>query len=192
MLVRVEEYLIRSITQSFRCNNFYHTAANCHIKSRCLKCDEGHLTKECKTKERQENPFCSNWHVYGHTACYTKCPKFPQPKKGTTVFHNKAKKKFESKNVTEGFSFAGALTGNSSKNNFPALNNETKERQSQPQIIPDKENNANDIQNLIDLLKIIPNLVKQFPKLIEIPAALKATDDFKQQAFLILESLLES
>ncbi|GFT92302.1 nucleic-acid-binding protein from transposon X-element [Trichonephila clavipes] len=69
MQIRVDGYLIRGITQCFRCNNFYHTAANCHIKPRCLKCDEEHLTKDCKIKERLENPYCINCHVYGHTAC---------------------------------------------------------------------------------------------------------------------------
>ncbi|GFW80693.1 uncharacterized protein TNCV_3235451 [Trichonephila clavipes] len=154
-----------------------------------MQCGEEHLTKDCKIKERQENPFCINCHA----ACYTKCPKFPHPKKGTPVFHNEAKKNFESKNATEGFSFADALSGTTPQKiiNFRALNNENKGRQSQPQIILDKENNASDIQNLIDIFKIISNLVKQFPKLIEILPKLKATDDLKE-ALLLLESLMDS
>ncbi|GFU84540.1 nucleic-acid-binding protein from transposon X-element [Trichonephila clavipes] len=51
MQITVEGYLITGITQCFRCNNFYHTAENCHIKPRCLKCGEEHLTKDCKIKE---------------------------------------------------------------------------------------------------------------------------------------------
>ncbi|GFV27766.1 uncharacterized protein TNCV_4169881 [Trichonephila clavipes] len=74
------------------------------------------------------------------------------------------------------------------KINIPDVNNDSKEGQSQLQIIPNKDSNANDIKNLIDLFKIISNIVKQFPKLIEILPALKATNDYKQQAFLILES----
>ncbi|GFV86799.1 uncharacterized protein TNCV_3965291 [Trichonephila clavipes] len=109
MQKRVEGYLIRGITQCFRSNNFYHTTVNCHIKARCLKCGEEHLTKDCKIKE---NPYCINCHVYGHTACYTKCPKFPHPKKETPIFYNKAKKNFESKTVSGGTSFADALSGN--------------------------------------------------------------------------------
>ncbi|GFT63869.1 integrase catalytic domain-containing protein [Trichonephila clavipes] len=79
--VRVEGYLVRGITQCFNCNNFYHTAANCHMQPRCLKCGKNHATRNCLIKERQENPFCINCQDYGHSACYTKCPKFPQPKK---------------------------------------------------------------------------------------------------------------
>ncbi|GFU98702.1 uncharacterized protein TNCV_124721 [Trichonephila clavipes] len=59
--------------------------ANCHMTSRCLKCGKAHLTKDCDIKERQENPYCINCEVYGHTACYTKCPKFPKPKKGSLL-----------------------------------------------------------------------------------------------------------
>ncbi|GFV09535.1 uncharacterized protein TNCV_3159321 [Trichonephila clavipes] len=148
MQIRVEGYLIRGITQYFRCNNFYHTAANCHIKPRCLKCGDEHLTKDCNIKERQENPYCINCHVYGHTACYTKCPNSPTKKKGIPIFHNKAKKNFESKTVSEGTSFADALSGYVPQKiiNFPPL--ETKERQSQPQIVLDKESNASDIQKI--------------------------------------------
>ncbi|GFY01962.1 putative DD41D transposase [Trichonephila clavipes] len=36
--VKVEGYLVRGITQCFNCNNFYHTAANCYMKPRCLNC----------------------------------------------------------------------------------------------------------------------------------------------------------
>ncbi|GFV75006.1 hypothetical protein TNCV_4376111 [Trichonephila clavipes] len=38
------------------------------------------------SKERQENPFCINCQDFGHSACYTKCPKFPQPKKRRCLF----------------------------------------------------------------------------------------------------------
>ncbi|GFU99219.1 uncharacterized protein TNCV_4256531 [Trichonephila clavipes] len=80
-MVKVEGYLVRGITQCFNCNNFYHTAANCFMKPRCLKCGKDHATRNCHIKERQENPFCINCQDFGHSACYTKCPKFPNPKK---------------------------------------------------------------------------------------------------------------
>ncbi|GFY67087.1 uncharacterized protein TNIN_429911 [Trichonephila inaurata madagascariensis] len=59
------------------------------------------------------------------------------PKKGTPVFRNKTMQTHESRNVSEGVSFADALKGKPSKKDFPALNVENKERQSQPQIIRD-------------------------------------------------------
>ncbi|GFT77720.1 nucleic-acid-binding protein from transposon X-element [Trichonephila clavipes] len=95
--VKVEGYLVRGITQCFNCNNFYHTAANCYMKPRCLKCGKEHATKNCHIKERQLNPFCINCQDFGHSACYTKCPKFPQPKKGTTFSDSIKRKKISSK-----------------------------------------------------------------------------------------------
>ncbi|GFW97354.1 uncharacterized protein TNCV_3091921 [Trichonephila clavipes] len=109
--VRVEGYLVRGITQCFNCNNFYHTAANCHMQPRCLKCGKNHATRNCLIKERQENPFCINCQDYGHSACYTKCPKFPQPKKGTPFGDPKKKRNFASKWIKEGISFANVVSG---------------------------------------------------------------------------------
>ncbi|GFT88155.1 nucleic-acid-binding protein from transposon X-element [Trichonephila clavipes] len=80
--ISVEGYSIRGVTQCYKCNNFYHTAANCFMQPRCIKCGKDHMTKDCEITNRIENPYCINCHVYGHTACYTKCPRFPKPKTG--------------------------------------------------------------------------------------------------------------
>ncbi|GFW54057.1 nucleic-acid-binding protein from transposon X-element [Trichonephila clavipes] len=109
--VKVEGYLVRGITQCFNCNNFYHTAANCFMKPRCLKCGKDHATRNCHIKERQENPFCINCQDFGHSACYTKCPKFPQPKKGTAFSDPIKRKNFSSKWTKEGISFANVVSG---------------------------------------------------------------------------------
>ncbi|GFU44785.1 uncharacterized protein TNCV_3150791 [Trichonephila clavipes] len=108
MQVKIEGYLIRGITQCFNCNNFFHTAENCHLKPRCLKCGKEHPTRQCPIKERQENPFCINCQEDGHSACYTKCPKFPKPKKGMPLTANKT---FESNVRREGVSFANIVSG---------------------------------------------------------------------------------
>ncbi|GFW07236.1 uncharacterized protein TNCV_3694291 [Trichonephila clavipes] len=109
--MRVEGYLVRGITQCFNCNNLFHTAANCHMQPRCLKCGKNHATRNCLVKERQENPFCINCQDYGHSACYTKCPKFPQPKKGTPFADPKKKRNFASKRIKKGISFANVVSG---------------------------------------------------------------------------------
>ncbi|GFX18821.1 hypothetical protein TNCV_4143421 [Trichonephila clavipes] len=31
--------------------------------------------------QRQEDQFCINYQDYGHSACYTKCPKFPSQRR---------------------------------------------------------------------------------------------------------------
>ncbi|GFV82535.1 uncharacterized protein TNCV_3983251 [Trichonephila clavipes] len=190
MQVKIEGYSVKGTTQCFNCNDFYHTAANCHMTPRCLKCGKAHLTRECEIKDRQENPFCINCEVYGHTACYTKCPKFPKPKNGYPIT-NRNKKVFTSNNVVEGISFANMVTGKT-KNSDPQPTNTNRpipERQSHLNPPPSDETNSSDFQDIISLFKIVSNIFKQFPKLKQIIPDLKKTNDFKKQACMLLEAL---
>ncbi|GFS79064.1 uncharacterized protein TNCV_1194381 [Trichonephila clavipes] len=82
MNVTVDGYDGKGITQCYSCNRFHHTAENCHITPRCLKCGDAHQTRDCEI-ERVEKPFCINCETYGHMANYSGCPKFPKPRKGT-------------------------------------------------------------------------------------------------------------
>ncbi|GFW72063.1 uncharacterized protein TNCV_4789511 [Trichonephila clavipes] len=191
--VRVEGYSINGVTQCYKCNNFFHTAANCFMKPCCLKCGKEHTTKECEINSRIENPYCINCHQYGHSACYTKCPKFPKPRKGApTVNRTKNNPNFNSNKVVEGLSFANVLSGNTPISNPPPqIEINPQERQSTSQSQINKESNTNETQNIMDLFKIIVNIVKQFPKLIQILPALKATNDMKEQTFLILTAITD-
>ncbi|GFS97387.1 uncharacterized protein TNCV_733291 [Trichonephila clavipes] len=82
MNVTVDGYDGKGVTQCYSCNRFHHTAENCHITPRCLKCGDAHQTRECEIK-RVEKPYCINCETYGHMANYSGCPKFPKPRKGT-------------------------------------------------------------------------------------------------------------
>ncbi|GFW10399.1 hypothetical protein TNCV_5097501 [Trichonephila clavipes] len=53
-------------------------------------------------------PLLQNCQEYGHSACYTKCPKFPKSKRGTPLTSNKT---FESNVHGEGVSFANIFSG---------------------------------------------------------------------------------
>ncbi|GFW21800.1 nucleic-acid-binding protein from transposon X-element [Trichonephila clavipes] len=55
--VTIDGYESRGVTQCFQCNKFNHTAENCHLKPRCLKCGEAHQTTDCQIK-RVETMFC--------------------------------------------------------------------------------------------------------------------------------------
>ncbi|GFY31944.1 nucleic-acid-binding protein from transposon X-element [Trichonephila clavipes] len=169
MQVKIEGYSVKGTTQCFNCNDFFHTAANCHMSPRCLKCGKEHLTKNCEIKERQNNPYCINCETYGHTACYTKCPKFPKPKKGSPL-ENRHKKAFNSNNVVEGISFANMVSGKTKNTESQPTNTKSSnpERQSHPTTPPTDEINSSDFQDLISLFKIISNIFKQFPKLKQI------------------------
>ncbi|GFW29507.1 probable RNA-directed DNA polymerase from transposon X-element [Trichonephila clavipes] len=71
--ITVDGYNGKGITQCFSCNNFHHSAENCFLKPRCLKCGEEHLTKDCPIKQRLETKYCINCQVYGHMAnCFVR------------------------------------------------------------------------------------------------------------------------
>ncbi|GFV69556.1 uncharacterized protein TNCV_2779711 [Trichonephila clavipes] len=80
------------------------------MQPRCLKCGKNHATRNCLMKERQENPFCINCQDYGHSACYTKCPKFPSRKRNP-IRKPQEKRNFASKWIKEGISFANVVSG---------------------------------------------------------------------------------
>ncbi|GFY23159.1 nucleic-acid-binding protein from transposon X-element [Trichonephila clavipes] len=79
--IRVEGYDGRGVTQCYTCNNFNHSSENCHLKPRCLKCGENHLTRDYPIKQKLETPYCINCNIYGHMANYRGCPSFPNPQK---------------------------------------------------------------------------------------------------------------
>ncbi|GFS68169.1 uncharacterized protein TNCV_439201 [Trichonephila clavipes] len=104
--VKVEGYLVRGITQCFNCNNFYHTAANCFMKPRCLKCGKDHATRNCHIKERQENPFVSTARTSVTRHVILNVPNSPNPKKALP-FPTRLKEKF--------------FQANGQKREFPSL-----------------------------------------------------------------------
>ncbi|GFU52030.1 uncharacterized protein TNCV_862191 [Trichonephila clavipes] len=188
MQVKIEGYSVKGTTQCFNCNDFFHTAANCHMPPRCLKCGKEHLTKNCDIKERQDNPFCINCETYGHTACYTKCPKFPKSRLGNP-FENR-NKAFNSNNVVEGISFASMVSGKpKNADPQPSSTNSNMERQSHRSPPPTDEINSSDFQDLLALFKIVSNIFKQFPKLKQIMPDLKKTNDFQKQLCMLLEAV---
>ncbi|GFX92002.1 nucleic-acid-binding protein from transposon X-element [Trichonephila clavipes] len=85
--IRVEGYEGTGVTQCYKCNRFNHTADNCHMTPRCIKCGQAHQTKECPI-QHVDNTYCINCQTYGHMANYSKCPLYPKPRKGKTVKNN--------------------------------------------------------------------------------------------------------
>ncbi|GFT96560.1 PRE_C2HC domain-containing protein [Trichonephila clavipes] len=78
--INVEGYDNKGVTQRYSCNKFNHTADNCRLTPRCLKCGENHQTRECQI-QHVEQAFCINCQVFGHMANYAKCPLYPKQKK---------------------------------------------------------------------------------------------------------------
>lgn len=79
------------IIMCHRCQKIGHSAVNCSMQPRCVKCSENHLTNECnnvkKILEKKVDPLsgeiitttitvpkCVNCGQEGHPANYSKCP----------------------------------------------------------------------------------------------------------------------
>ena len=72
---------IDSPWQCFNCQRFYHNAANCHSKARCLLCGQEHNLKDCPGKNKNDFKVkCVNCHGT-HAANYGGCKKFKEAKK---------------------------------------------------------------------------------------------------------------
>ncbi|GFU14151.1 PRE_C2HC domain-containing protein, partial [Trichonephila clavipes] len=142
LTVRVEGYDNKGVTQCYQCNNFNHTADNCHPKPRCLKCGEAHQTSECQIK-RVDTMYCTNCNVYGYMANYSKCPLYPKPKKGTTTKTNYTNviNSLVRPNVT----FAQA-TENKQAPSTPTIPQQVTPRVGQVPVINQTQTQANKIQ----------------------------------------------
>ncbi|GFU14256.1 uncharacterized protein TNCV_3579271 [Trichonephila clavipes] len=193
MQVKIEGYLIRGITQCFNCNSFFHTAENCHLKPGCLKWGKEHPTRQCPIKERQENPFCINCQEYGHSACYTKCPKFPKPKKGAPLTANKT---FES-NVRRGRCLFTNIVSGTAPPSTPIpvhkLTEKTNENSNYKVShgIQAIGNENSDLAQVIELVSMISNIIKRSPEILQFLPKLKNFEDDKAKALLLFEAMLD-
>lgn len=67
------------ILQCRRCQRFGHSATNCRLKFRCMKCTEDHGPGECQNVQTDNsNPpaACVNCGQIGHPANFRGCPKY--------------------------------------------------------------------------------------------------------------------
>ncbi|KAK2577593.1 hypothetical protein KPH14_012704, partial [Odynerus spinipes] len=77
----------RRVTQCHRCQEWGHATSNCFVSPNCLKCAEGHLTKDC-TKSRDVPAKCYNCGG-DHPANATVCEEY---KKRLQKHTNKSKR----------------------------------------------------------------------------------------------------
>ncbi|GFU72290.1 uncharacterized protein TNCV_1136191 [Trichonephila clavipes] len=106
--IRVEGYDGKGVTQCCACNNFNHSSENCHLYSRCLKCDENHITRDCPIKQKLETAYCINCQVYGHMSNYRGCPSFPKPPQGAAKNNRNSYTNIYNNLVRPNISFAQA------------------------------------------------------------------------------------
>ena len=138
--IRFEKFKGADIVQCKNCQRYNHTASNCNMPYRCVKCGEQHGAKNCTLKMVDEHEvkyvkqqdgswkkqtatpkpvFCINCGNNGHTANYKKCPVYQQEiknkKKAVKQTQQKQQPKREvyvARQVTREVSFADALRNN--------------------------------------------------------------------------------
>lgn len=72
------------ITQCRNCQSFFHSASNCYLPTRCVKCKENHEIGKCSLEQlaetEREKLFCVLCNKYGHPASYRGCEKYKELK----------------------------------------------------------------------------------------------------------------
>lgn len=69
-------------SQCHNCQSYGHSARNCHLRPRCVKCTEDHSTNECKrTRDSPDPPSCVLCGEMGHPANYRGCPRAPRTRR---------------------------------------------------------------------------------------------------------------
>lgn len=73
-VVTIKKFMPRNSTgtQCFRCQQFGHSARNCNMPARCVKCTESHATSDCPKTDRKEPARCCNCRE-DHPANYRHC-----------------------------------------------------------------------------------------------------------------------
>lgn len=126
------------IQQCRRCQGFFHSASNCHLARRCVKCGKQHDIGKCPLSKVPENErdklFCVLCNKNGHPASYRGCEKYKElqrkiREKRQTTINNKKPSYF---NINPNTSYANILKSNgvnvnacenSNNNQFGVTNN---------------------------------------------------------------------
>lgn len=123
--IRWEALKKPEIPQCRNCQGFFHSASNCFLPSRCVKCKEQHEIGKCSLKEvpesEREKIFCVLCNKYGHPASYKGCEKYKalQQKlrsRKQALTGRRINKPTQSYNVNPNISFANVLKNDNLQN----------------------------------------------------------------------------
>jgi hypothetical protein len=131
--VRWEKLKKGEYSQCMKCQRFGHSAYNCHMNPRCVKCGEEHLAQDCKIAKEspKSNLKCVLCNKEGHPASYRNCPihvklqekikakKEERVEKQVRKLNNNS---FDSK-IIKNVTFSNILR-NTTNTNSPNVNNE--------------------------------------------------------------------
>lgn len=152
-----------TITQCRRCQRFNHSASNCTLPYRCVKCANTHNPGECPI-DRNTNktkPTCVNCKGE-HTANNARlCPTFKkqldikeqkkQPKRKNTPHNNRDKTNNNTKSYTDSkYSYANIITHQKRNENETALNRNENNNKSTLNIYQLLEKNKQSINSILN------------------------------------------
>lgn len=125
--VKWEPLKKEEIPQCRKCQGFFHSASNCFMEQKCVKCDKSHDVGKCSLSKVEANDrdklYCVLCNKYGHPASYRGCEKYKDlqkkiKSKRQEMTQNRGEKYM---NVNSNLSFANALKINN--NNLDNSNN---------------------------------------------------------------------
>ncbi|CAK9816292.1 Nucleic-acid-binding protein from transposon X-element [Anthophora plagiata] len=95
-IIKWEKLKKKGDAQCRRCQRFGHSAINCNLNYRCVKCKDQHEPGNCvrgkdAIEQMNSKPFCVNCNTEGHPASYRGCPKFTEYKENLQIQKNKNK-----------------------------------------------------------------------------------------------------
>jgi hypothetical protein len=120
IMVRVEAYRAQNaLTQCYNCQKFGHIWVNCRQPPRCMWCGGGHLHKECPESGKESVPSCCNCslkegekpHPSNYRGCSHAKEESLRRRSQRTTPKEAVGRKFSSRPVLPGKSFAAALRG---------------------------------------------------------------------------------
>ncbi|GBN87617.1 hypothetical protein AVEN_84679-1 [Araneus ventricosus] len=71
----------KKATICFNCSGYFHSARNCQMHPKCIKCNGQHTTRERSIKETITDPTFINCGDTGHLAVWKGCKALPTIKK---------------------------------------------------------------------------------------------------------------
>lgn len=154
--IRWEPLRKSEIPQCRKCQSFFHSASNCFLSPRCVKCEKIHNIGECEQEKVAENQreklYCVLCQQYGHPASFRGCEKYKEMQerlraKKQSLAENRSPK--NSQYHQPSMSFANVV-----KNKPQNINNSNSINQVLEQLNNTMQNLANQLINLQKQLQL--------------------------------------
>lgn len=124
-VIKWEKFKSNETIQCKRCQRLGHTASNCNLRYRCVKCSEPHMPGKCHITpdniSDRSKLYCANCNSHGHPASYRGCPVILELKRKMLEKKNEIKEKREKKLISlnnyvkSNVSFAETIKGTSNQ-----------------------------------------------------------------------------